>query len=105
MFALCDKILGKNILKPNRKLFGNYTFTCYDDVHKIPAAEWTKALNHKNVFLSHSYLSILHKEKTVYFRFIYVLIYNRKNPIGVVYFQINDFSASLFGELIEKQIT
>ncbi|MCF8423238.1 MAG: hypothetical protein K9H41_02720 [Bacteroidia bacterium] len=105
MFALCDKILGKNILKPNRKLFGNYTFNCFDDVNKIPEAEWTKALNHKNVFLSHSYLSILHKEKTAYFRFIYVLIYNRKNPIGVVYFQINDFSASLFGELIEKQIT
>jgi len=105
MFALCDKILGKNILKPNRKLFGNYTFNCYNDVNKIPVAEWTKAINHKNIFLSHTYLSILHKEQTAYFRFIYVIIYNRKNPIGVVYFQINDFSASLFGELIEKQIT
>jgi hypothetical protein len=105
MFALCDKILGKNILKPNRKLFSNYTFTCYDDINKLPEPEWTKAINNKNVFLSYSYLSVLHKEKSENFRFRYVIIYNRKNPIGVVYFQINDFSAALFGELIEKQIT
>ncbi|MFN8117777.1 MAG: hypothetical protein U0W65_16835 [Bacteroidia bacterium] len=105
MFILCDKILGKNILKPNRKLFGNYTFTCFDDINNVPEEEWTKAMKNKNVFLSHSYLSVLHKEKSEHFRFRYVIIYNRKNPIGVVYFQINDFPASLFGELIEKQIT
>jgi hypothetical protein len=105
MFVLCDKILGKNILKPNRKLFSSYTFTCFEDINLVPVNDWTKALNNKNVFLSHSYLSVLHKEKTDHFRFRYVIVYNRKDPIGVVYFQINDFSASLFGELIEKQIS
>lgn len=105
MFAFCDKILGKNILKPNRKLFSSYTFTCFEEISLVPENEWTKAIQNKNVFLSHSYLSVLHKEKTTHFRFRYVIIYNRKNPIGVVYFQINDFSASLFGELMDKQIT
>ncbi|MBA4240783.1 MAG: hypothetical protein C0448_08650 [Sphingobacteriaceae bacterium] len=92
-------------MKPNRKLFSSYTFTCFDEIKNVPEADWTKALKNKNVFLSHSYLSVLHKEKNEHFRFRYVIIYNRKNPIGVVYFQINDFPASLFGELIEKQIT
>jgi len=105
MFSLCDKILSKNILKPNRKLFSNYTFTCYEDIEIVPELEWTKAVNNKNPFLSYSYLRVLHNEKTEHFRFRYVIIYNRKNPIGVVYFQINDFPASVFGELIEKQIT
>ncbi len=105
MFAFCDKILSKNILKPNRKLFGGYSFTCFEDISEVPEDEWTSAIQNKNVFLSYSYLSILHKEKTTHFRFRYVIVYNRKNPIGVVYFQINDFSASLFGELMEKQIT
>ena len=105
MFAFCDKILGKNILKPNRKLFSSYTFTCFEEISAVPENEWTKAIQNKNIFLSFSYLSVLHKEKTANFRFRYVIIYNRKNPIGVVYFQINDFSASLFGELMEKQIT
>ncbi len=105
MFAFCDKILGKNILKPNRKLFSNYTFTCYEEIHLVPENEWNKAINDKNIFLSYSYLRVLHHQKTPDFRFRYVIIYNRKNPIGVVYFQINDFSASLFGELIEEQIS
>lgn len=105
MFAFCDKIISKNILKPNRKLFGNYTFTCFEEISSVPENEWAKAIQNKNIFLSYSYLSILHKEKTAHFRFRYVIVYNRKNPIGVVYFQINDFSASLFGELMEKQIT
>jgi len=105
MFALCDKILSKNILKPNRKLFGSYSFTCFDEIDNVPKDEWTKAIKNKNVFLSYSYLRVLHKEKSEHFRFRYVIVYNRKNPIGVVYFQINDFPASLFGELIEKQIT
>jgi hypothetical protein len=105
MFVLCDKILAKNILKPNRKLFSSYTFTCFEDINLAPADDWTKAVNNKNVFLSYSYLKVLHKEKKEHFRFRYVIVYNRKDPIGVVYFQINDFSASLFGELIEKQIS
>ncbi len=105
MFLICDKILNRNILKPNRKLFSNYTFTCFEEITSVPEEEWTKALQEKNVFLSYSYLSVLHKEKTPHFRFRYVIVYNRKNPIGVVYFQINDFSASLFGELIEQQIS
>lgn len=69
MFVLCDKILGKNILKPNRKLFSSYTFTCFEDINLVPVNDWTKALNNKNVFLSHSYLSVLHKEKTDHFIF------------------------------------
>ena len=105
MFGFCDKILVRNILKPNRKLFSNYTFTCFEEITEVPEIEWTKAIQDKNIFLSHSYLSVLHKEKTAHFKFRYVIIYNRKNPIGVVYFQINDFSASLFGELMQKQIT
>jgi hypothetical protein len=44
MFALCDKILGKNILKPNRKLFSSYTFTCFDEINNVPEADWAKAL-------------------------------------------------------------
>jgi predicted N-acyltransferase len=69
MFSFCDKILAKNSLKPNRKLFSKYTFTCFEDIHLVPESEWTNALQDKNVFLSHAYLSVLHKEKTESFWF------------------------------------
>lgn len=105
MFAFCDKIISRNILKPNRRLFSQYTFTCFEEINAVPETEWNQAINNTNVFLSYTYLSVLHKEKSGNFRFRYIIVYNRKKPIGVVYFQINDFSASLFGELIEEQIS
>lgn len=105
MFALCDKMIAKNKLKPHRKVFGNYTFSCFEEIDAIPRADWDKAIGDHNVFLSFSYLSLIHQQKTDNFRFRYVLVYNLKKPIGVIYFQINDFSASLFGELIAHQIS
>lgn len=105
MFAICDKIIQKNKLKPHRKLFGNYTFSCFVDMDLIPKDDWDLAIKDHNTFLSFSYLSIIHQQRTENFRFRYVIVYNHQKPIGVVYFQINDFSASLFGELIAHQIS
>lgn len=105
MFAICDKIILKNKLKPHRKLFGNYTFSCFEDLEFVPRGDWDSAIKDNNTFLSFPYLSIIHRQKTENFRFRYVIIYNHKKPVGVVYFQINDFSASLFGELIAHQIS
>ncbi len=104
MFALCDKMIAKNKLKPHRKLFGNFSFSCFEEIDAILKDDWDTAIKDHNVFLSFSYLSLIHQQKTAVFRFRYVIIYNRKTPVGVLYFQINDFSASLFGELIAHQI-
>ncbi len=104
MFALCDKIISKNILKPNRKIFSNYNFSCFDDINNVPQTEWDKAVDGKNIFLSYSYLKTIDAQKNENFRFKYVIVYNRNSAIGVVYFQINDFSASLFGDLVSSQI-
>jgi hypothetical protein len=105
MFAICDKLILKNKLKPHRKLFGNYTFSCFEDIALIPKDDWDTAIKQKNTFLSYSYLAIIHHQRTDNFRFRYVIVYSHKKPIGVAYFQINDFSASLFGELIAHQIS
>lgn len=104
MLAICDKIINRNKLKPHRKLFGKYNYSSFEDVFSVPVDDWEKALNNQNLFLSHTYLSILHHQQAQNFRFRYVIIYNQKKPIGVVYFQINDFSASLFGEIISNQV-
>lgn len=105
MFAICDKIIQKNKHKPHRKLFGHYTFSCFEDMDLIPKDDWDTAIKDHNTFLSFSYLNIIHQQRTGNFRFRYVIVYNHQKPMGVVYFQINDFSASLFGELIAHQIS
>ena len=104
MFSLCDKMIAKNKLKPHRKLFGNFTFSCYEEMDLIPKDDWDQAIRDKNTFLTYSYLNLIHQQRTDNFRFRYVIIYAEQKPIGVIYFQINDFSASLFGELIAHQI-
>jgi len=105
MFLFCDKIMSRNQFKPHKRLFSNYTFSCFENITDVEEKEWEEAINHHNVFLSYNYLKLVHFQQTDNFRFRYVIVYNRKRPIGVVYFQINDFSASLFGDLVEKQIT
>ncbi len=104
MFSLCDKILAKNLVKPHRSIFGNYNFSCFDNIANVPENEWTEAVKDNNLFLSYDYLKVIHEQQTDVFRFKYIILYNRKSPIGVLYFQINDFSASLFGDLVTNQI-
>lgn len=104
MFLFCDKIMSRNQFKPHKRLFSNYTFSCYDNITDIHENEWNEAIADNNVFLTYNYLKLVHYQQTDNFRFRYVIVYNRKKPIGVVYFQINDFSASVFGDLVEKQI-
>ena len=104
LFALWDKIIAKNKLKPHRRLFSGFTFTSFEDFNLVQEKEWDEAIKNTNLFLCYNYLKVTHQQQSVRFRFRYVIIYSNKQPIGVIYFQINDFSASLFGEVIEKQI-
>lgn len=104
MFPFCDKFKQRNNFKPHRKIFSFYTFSCFEEIDNVPEEDWNQGTDHKNIFLSYQYLKVLDQQKTDRFKFRYVIVYNRKKPMGVVYFQINDFSASLFGELVEKQI-
>lgn len=104
MFLLCDKIIARNKFKPQRRLFSKFTFTSYEDFNLIPEKEWDQAIDGKNLFLCYSYLRVIHQQNSASFKFRYVLVYNQNIPVGVLYFQINNFSANLFSELIESQI-
>ena len=95
MFLFCDNRIKRDAFKTNKKLFGNFNTSCFDSITSIPANDWNEAVKNNNAFLTLSYLNILHKQESDSFRFRYVIVYNRKKPIGVVYFQINDFSASI----------
>lgn len=103
MFLFCDNRIKRDAFKTNKKLFGNFNTSCFDSIISIPANDWNEAVKNNNAFLTLSYLNILHKQESDSFRFRYVIVYNRKKPIGVVYFQINDFSASIFGEMISDK--
>jgi len=91
--------------KPQRKLYGNYTFTFYESMIEADKVEWNEVLLNTNFFLDTAYLQVienLHKPQIAH---RYAIVYQNKKPVFVCYFQVIDFTADVFGELVESQIT
>jgi hypothetical protein len=100
----CDRIRGKVGQKPHQALDRKFTFSAFEFSKNVPKKDWDEVLQAKDIFLSLEYLSILEAINGGTFRGIYVVIYDNKVPFGIIYFQIIDFPAKTFGELLEDQI-
>ena len=91
--------------KPQRKLHGNYTFTFYESMIEVDKEAWNAVVLNTNFFLNTDYLQLienLHKPQIAH---RYAIVYLSKKPIFVCYFQVIDFTADVFGDLVESQIT
>jgi len=80
-----------------------YTYLFYPSIHEVPEGEWEKALPSDHFFLCYNYLKCVEDLKADQNYFRYIIVYKSGKPVGVVYFQITDFTANLFGKLIEAQ--
>jgi hypothetical protein len=91
--------------KPQRKLYGNYTFTFYESMIEVDKTAWNEVLLGTNFFLTTDYLQLienLHKPQIAH---RYAIVYQHKKPVFICCFQVIDFTADVFGELVESQIT
>jgi hypothetical protein len=91
--------------KPQRKLQGNYTFTFYESMLEIDPSVWNEVLAGTDFFLDTNYLQLienLHKPQVAH---RYAIVYKDKKPVFICCFQVIDFTADVFGELVESQIT
>ncbi|HXU26179.1 MAG TPA: hypothetical protein VN698_03025, partial [Bacteroidia bacterium] len=91
--------------KPQRKLHGSYTFTFYESMIEVDKTTWNEVLLNTNFFLNTDYLQLienLHKPQIAH---RYAVVYQNKKPVFVCCFQVIDFTADVFGELVESQIT
>ncbi|MEO8762006.1 MAG: hypothetical protein ABI388_11040, partial [Bacteroidia bacterium] len=91
--------------KPQRKLAGNYTFTFYESMLEVDKTAWNEVLLNNNFFLNADYLQVienLHKPQIAH---RYTIVYKNKKPVFIAYFQVIDFTADVFGGLMESQIT
>ncbi|MDP2385204.1 MAG: hypothetical protein Q8M29_02420 [Bacteroidota bacterium] len=96
-----DSIIGTN---RKRKLSEGFSFSLYSKASSIPEEAWKEANEEGDFFLEKKYLQateILH-EDNVSFR--YVLVYKHQKPILIAYFQINDFTADVFGDMVQMQL-
>jgi hypothetical protein len=104
MFTLCKPISNKKRFSPGRKLDTVFSFTLFPNAASVPAQEWDLISGKKGVFLELNYLSIL--ETCINTKLIsrYVIVYKDNRPCGIIYFQIIDFQAGIFGELLSGQV-
>lgn len=102
MFSLCKPISSKKRFSPFRKLDDAFSFTLFDSAARINKSDWDAGVKKIPVFLELEYLSILEKCRNTKMVPRYVVVYNNQKPCGIIYFQIVDFQAGIFGDLLSS---
>ena len=100
----CERIKSKKGAQSHLKLEKEFTFSIFDKADDVNENEWTEIVNGYNFFLELNYLKILERIDVRTFEARYVIVYKNKLPHGVIYFQIINFAAKNFGNLLESQL-
>lgn len=104
MFSFCKPVSSRKRFLPFRKLNETFSFTLYDKAAAIPAKDWNAVTNGKTIFLEKEFLQIVERGEFTKLMSRYVVVYHKQSPCGVIYFQINDFKAGIFGDLLTNQV-
>jgi hypothetical protein len=104
MFTFCKPVSSKKRFSPHRKLNNIFTFTLFENADRIIRTEWEAVMGKKSFFLEKDYLKLVESCGGSGLRCRYVVVYENGNPVGIIYFQIIDFNAGIFGDLLSKQV-
>lgn len=102
MLISCNNVSNKK-RSALRKQSSDFAFAMYDSVEMINVLHWNNVIENGSEFLQIPYLTIMENEHPDNMRFHYAIIYERKEPVAVAYFQVIDFSSESFGSLIEEK--
>lgn len=103
--VFCSTYKDMRRKKRQRKLAGPFSFTFYDSILAVNPFEWQSLCDEKDFFMSRDYLALIERLHLGQVNMRYVIVYRKKQPVFAAYFQINDFTASVFGELVSHQIS
>lgn len=103
--VFCSTYKDKRRKRQQRKLEGDYSFTFYDSILAVNPFEWQTLCDKNNFFLGREYLTLLERLHGPHISMRYVIVYKKKQPVFAVYFQVIDFKAHVFGDLVAGQIS
>ncbi|MBA3680528.1 MAG: hypothetical protein H0W73_05110 [Bacteroidetes bacterium] len=89
---------------PFRSLNDDFSFSLYEKAIALPANDWDAISNKNTIFLEREYLKIVETGEHTKLMSRYVIVYHKGKPCGIIYFQIVDFKAGIFGELMDNQV-
>jgi len=104
MFSFCKPVSSKKRFLPFRKINDQFSFSLFEKAEMIPAPDWEEVTHKKTTFLEKDFLKILERGEHTRLMCRYVIVYYKKRPCGVIYFQVVDFKAAIFGELLSQQV-
>jgi hypothetical protein len=103
--VFCQTYREQKRRKPQRRLEGDYTFTFFGSAADVHTQDWETATGKKNIFLELGYLSLIEELHKGPVSSKYILVYHKKMPVLAAYFQVVDFTADVFGDLVVSQIS
>lgn len=102
MFSFCKPVSSRKRFLPHRELNSGYSFTLFDSAASLPE-EWN-GLSGSMPFLEKKFLSVIEECVHTRLQCRYVTVYYKGTPCGIIYFQVVDFNAGLFGGMISRQV-
>ena len=104
MFSFCKPISSKKRFLPFRKINNDFSFSLFEKAEMIPSKDWEAITDKKTTFLEKEYLKIVERGKHTRLTCRYVIVYHHQKPCGIIYFQVVDFKAEIFGDLLSQQV-
>lgn len=86
------------------KLEDELSFVMFNSAGEVESSHWNGVLQNRNLFLNLNYLQALDKIPKKNFQSRYIIIYKQASPYAIAYFQVIDFQAGVFGELLDSKI-
>ncbi len=104
MFSFCKPIKDKKRFLPQRPIQEAYTFTLFERAQLVNQPDWKAVISPSDFFFDLKYLQLIEQCYPSRLEVRYVIVYHKNQPCGIVYFQIIDFKASVFGELLNEEV-
>jgi len=104
MFSFCKPLTSKKRYLPFRQLDEQFSFTIFESADDIHTAEWIEIIGEQAIFLQPDYLKLVETSTHTKITARYVILYFKGKACAAIYFQVLDFKAGTFGEILGGQM-
>ena len=104
MFSFCKPVSSKKRFLPFRRINDEFSFSLFEKADLLPDKDWEAVTHKKTTFLEKEYLKIVERGEHTRLTCRYVIVYRNQKPCGIIYFQVVDFKAEVFGDLLSQQV-
>lgn len=104
MFIFCKPAYSRRRFLPKRELDATFSFSLFEYAKDIPQTDWQTVSGTVCNFLNPEFLSVVERGSYSKLQCRYVIVYKNGFPCGILYFQVVDFKAGVFGDLFSKQV-